>query len=126
MSRNPLELTEEARTAWEKSKGDYKSKYQDDPQPFLTCTYRSNALQAELYAQGRTRPGKIVTNAKPGQSNHNKYPSPAFDIAFKDSNGVCWELSYFFKFAQIGKKHGLSWGGDWKRFKDYPHFEVSG
>lgn len=31
-------------------------------------TYRSNAEQNELYAQGRTKAGKIVTNAKGGQS----------------------------------------------------------
>ena len=31
---------------------------------------RSSARQAELYAQGRSKPGKIVTNAKPGQSWH--------------------------------------------------------
>ena len=37
----------------------------------VTCTWRSPAEQAQLYAQGRTAPGKIVTNAKPGQSMHN-------------------------------------------------------
>ena len=30
---------------------------------FLVCTYRSRAEQAQLYAQGRTRAGQIVTNA---------------------------------------------------------------
>lgn len=37
----------------------------------ITCTYRSNDEQAKLYAQGRTTPGAIVTNAKPGKSKHN-------------------------------------------------------
>jgi peptidoglycan L-alanyl-D-glutamate endopeptidase CwlK len=37
----------------------------------LTCTHRSNEEQAKLYAQGRTAPGRIVTNAKPGSSAHN-------------------------------------------------------
>ena len=32
--------------------------------------------QAKVYAQGRTAPGKIVTHAKPGHSNHN------FGVAF--------------------------------------------
>lgn len=31
---------------------------------------RSYARQAELYAQGRSKPGPIVTRAKPGQSPH--------------------------------------------------------
>lgn len=35
------------------------------------CTYRSLEEQALEYAKGRTTPGKIVTNAKPGQSAHN-------------------------------------------------------
>ena len=37
----------------------------------VTCTYRSPEEQARLYAQGRTAPGRIVTNAKPGKSKHN-------------------------------------------------------
>ena len=37
----------------------------------ITCTYRSPAEQNELYAQGRTAPGKIVTRAQGGQSAHN-------------------------------------------------------
>jgi peptidoglycan L-alanyl-D-glutamate endopeptidase CwlK len=32
---------------------------------------RSYAQQAALFAQGRTKPGKIVTNARPGSSWHN-------------------------------------------------------
>lgn len=35
------------------------------------CTVRSNEEQDALYAQGRTVPGKIVTNAHAGQSAHN-------------------------------------------------------
>lgn len=36
-----------------------------------TETLRSMDRQATLYAQGRTKPGKIVTWAKPGQSMHH-------------------------------------------------------
>ena len=39
----------------------------------ITCIYRSHAEQARLYAQGRTTTGKVVTNAKPGQSRHNDH-----------------------------------------------------
>ena len=38
----------------------------------IYCTYRSELEQNELYAQGRTKPGKIVTNCRGGQSQHNK------------------------------------------------------
>ena len=37
----------------------------------ITSTYRDNESQNALYAQGRTSPGKKVTNAKAGQSWHN-------------------------------------------------------
>src|SRR3990167_8432100 len=54
---------------------------------FLTCTYRSGEEQNRLYAQGRTTPGRIVTNAKAGQSAHNhatpqgKPAALAYDVA---------------------------------------------
>ena len=41
-------------------------------------TYRSFDEQNHLYAQGRTKPGKIVTYAKGGQSYHN------FGLAFEN------------------------------------------
>ena len=37
----------------------------------VTSTYRDNESQAALYAQGRTAPGNIVTNAGAGDSYHN-------------------------------------------------------
>ncbi|WP_409558161.1 M15 family metallopeptidase [Chishuiella sp.] len=29
------------------------------------------------------------------------------------------------KFLQLLKKYGLAWGGDWEKFKDYPHFDMT-
>jgi peptidoglycan L-alanyl-D-glutamate endopeptidase CwlK len=88
---------------------------------------RSWNEQARLYAQGRTSPGKIITNARPGYSNHN------FGIAvdmgvFKDGKYVDEskpaeaELVHK-KAADIAKKYNIAWGGNWTSFKDYPHFE---
>jgi peptidoglycan L-alanyl-D-glutamate endopeptidase CwlK len=83
--------------------------------------------QAKIYAQGRTAPGKIVTNAKPGYSNHN------FGIAvdmgvFKDGKYLDGSKpseaeAFHRKAATIAEKYGIEWGGSWKSFKDYPHFE---
>jgi hypothetical protein len=42
---------------------------------------RTYEEQNELFAQGRTKPGRIVTNARGGYSNHN------FGIAFESSPG---------------------------------------
>lgn len=123
-SRDINDLTASAKTAWLISLSDYAARYPAAPQPFITCTHRSKEEQAELYAQGRTKAGKVVTNAKPGQSNHNKMPSPAFDIAFKKDGKLYWDVKLFKDFASIALLHGLSWGGHWQRFKDYPHFEV--
>jgi peptidoglycan L-alanyl-D-glutamate endopeptidase CwlK len=64
-------------------------------------TLRTIAEQNELYAQGRTKAGKIVTNAKGGQSYHNY--GLAFDIVLlvdKDKNGsfesASWETNVDF------------------------------
>jgi len=75
----------------------------------ITCTHRSNEEQDRLYTQGRQSPGHIVTNAKGGQSKHNKMPSEAFDIAILlngkldwDVNHPCWILA-----RKIGEELGL-------------------
>ncbi len=91
---------------------------------------RTNDEQSALYAKGRTEPGPIVTNAKAGQSSHN------FGLAIDvfpvfDDGKVHFEPKYDNKniellkqVAPIAKKHGFEWGGDWKSFKDFPHFEM--
>jgi len=87
--------------------------------------YRSVEEQNKLYAQ---RPK--VTNAKGGQSIHNY--GLAFDIAIlldKDNNGtfesIDWNISspYFKLVVEYFKSKGYEHGGDWKNFKDYPHFQ---
>lgn len=99
-------------------------------------TTRTFAEQDELYAQGRTKPGKKVTNAKGGQSYHNF--SLAVDIVLlwdKDGNGTfetaVWDtktdfdgdkISDWMEVVAIFKRYGWEWGGDWK-FVDMPHFQ---
>jgi peptidoglycan L-alanyl-D-glutamate endopeptidase CwlK len=79
-----------------------------------------------LYAIGRTEKGKIVTNAKGGESPHNFLPSMAFDIAFITfTKQLSWDKKYFKKFADIIKTKftQVECGIDW-RFVDPPHFEL--
>lgn len=91
--------------------------------PLITCGYRSNEEQTKLYAQGRTRAGKIVTFAKPGESLHNH--RRALDFAFLDANGdIDWSDKLFRRLGIVAKINGLKWGGDWKKFKDRPHIEL--
>jgi peptidoglycan L-alanyl-D-glutamate endopeptidase CwlK len=126
-SRNLTDLDYRLQRAYTLAAHDYRVKYPEDPQPFLTCTYRTNEEQLELYAKGRTVPGARVTNIRKN-GKHNCLPAMAFDIAFKNENGALdWSPVLFEKFALIIKQNfnGLiKWGGDWRSFKDRPHFEV--
>lgn len=97
----------------------------------VTCTFRSEVEQNDLYNQGRTTPGHIVTNAKAGQSKHNfmiegRPASKAIDVV-PMLNGKCiWDNSdpRWKKAGAIGKSLGLDWAGDWESFKEYPHFQI--
>ena len=92
---------------------------------------RTFAEQDALYAQGRTKPGKKVTNAKGGQSIHN-YGLAVDIVLILDGKTASWdEKSDFDRDQQSDwievvtefKRAGFSWGGDWRTFKDTPHFE---
>jgi peptidoglycan L-alanyl-D-glutamate endopeptidase CwlK len=125
-SRSKDDLNESLSQAYDMACAEYARKYPNDPQPFITCTYRSNEEQNRLYSQGRTTPGKIVTNAKAGQSKHNSLPSKAFDIAFITlDKKLSWSDKYFIQFAEIikGISSVIDCGCYWK-FKDSPHFEL--
>lgn len=88
----------------------------------VTSTYRSNDEQNALYAQGRTTPGPIVTNAKAGQSFHNW--RVAFDVV-QTVNGVPnWNCDWS-RIGSIGESCGLEWGGRWTSFSDKPHFQYT-
>lgn len=95
------------------------------------CTYRSDAEQAAEYAKGRTAPGKVVTNAKPGQSKHNHTEngtpaSLAYDCVPVVNGKAQWNNSKLIsRVGELGEKAGLVWAGRWKTFKEYVHFEVS-
>ena len=99
----------------------------------LAYVYRSNELQNKLFNQ---RPK--VTNAKGGQSIHNY--GLAFDIVLlydNDNNGTFEEASWSMikdfdkdsiadwkEITNYFKSEGWEWGGDWKSFKDAPHFQI--
>lgn len=98
---------------------------------------RTITEQNELYAMGRTRGGKIVTNARGGSSFHNY--GLAFDFAImydKDGNGtyevLSWDVKYDFDkdgkadwqtVVRKFKSEGWEWGGDFKSIQDDPHLQ---
>lgn len=79
--------------------------------------------QKKLYAQGRTEPGSIVTNAQPGYSYHNY--GLAFDAVEIKNGQAVWNNPNWTKIGQIARQHGLEWGGNWTSFKDMPHFQLT-
>ena len=103
----------------------------------VTCGHRTKEKQNALYAQGRTMPGKKVTNVQWPNSMHNSSPSRAIDVI---PYPVDWDdIKRFYYFAGFVKSVAISlgvdlrWGGDWdgdtevddQRFNDLPHFELN-
>lgn len=86
----------------------------------ITETYRSQERQDELYAQGRTKPGKIVT-----WTHNSRHKSRlAWDIC-QDIKGKEYSDNNFFKACgAIAKELNITWGGTWNT-PDMPHFEVT-
>ena len=88
----------------------------------VTNTVRDKEYQEYLYAQGRTRPGSIVTNGRT-PTFHADTASLAFDFC-KNVKGHEYDDEEFFrKAAMIAREMGFSWGGDWKSFPDMPHIQ---
>lgn len=91
---------------------------------------RSWDEQAKLYAQGRTMPGKIVTNAAAGTSWHNfgmavdvVPDDPAIDGFQAD-----WNIEHpsWKRLVAVGESLGLFSGSQFRTFKDWPHFQLTG
>lgn len=86
----------------------------------ITQTKRDNEYQAYLYAQGRTRPGKMVTNSKT-TTFHGAGLAIDFCQNIKGYEYV--DQGFFTNVATLAKNIGFSWGGDWKDFVDRPHLQ---
>lgn len=88
---------------------------------------RTYAEQDELYAQGRTKPGKVVTNARAGYSNHNFGTAADLGLfrgrSYVDAAEPGLAERVYREIAAEAKGLGIEWGGDWKSIKDTPHFE---
>jgi peptidoglycan L-alanyl-D-glutamate endopeptidase CwlK len=83
---------------------------------------RTWAEQDELYAQGRTRPGPKITNARGGYSNHNF--AIAFDVGVFEGTKYLSESPKYKAVGALGMDLGLEWGGNWKTIVDEPHFQL--
>lgn len=86
---------------------------------------RTFAEQDALFAQGRTKPGPVVTNARGGQSNHN-YGLAADLCPFVNGKPDFTANATFVAIGAEAVKRGLEWGGNWKKFIDKPHVQLPG
>lgn len=91
--------------------------------PEIVEGHRTQERQEELYEQGRTKPGQIVTKTKKSKHTEGK----AVDIASLDENGNITyspeDTSFWDKMGAIARSLGITWGGDWVSIKDRPHFQ---
>lgn len=92
--------------------------------------YRTVDEQNELYAQGRTKPGSIVTNARGTSYSSQHQWGIALDFFLdmdidgdgkKSDDAFNNRKSTFNKVGKLAKSIGLGWGGDWKSPVDLPH-----
>jgi len=92
----------------------------------IYSTYRDAESQNELYAQGRTKPGRIVTNAKAGFSYHNW--RCAFDFVPIVNGKARWDDSAAYaKCGAIAEDLGFEWAGRWSgKLKETAHLQFTG
>ena len=91
----------------------------------ITSTYRDKESQDALYAQGRTKAGTKVTNARGGQSFHQY--RIAFDFCPIVSGKADWtNVISFQKCGKIAESLGLEWAGRWVTFKELAHCQFTG
>lgn len=93
----------------------------------ITEGIRSLQRQKELYAQGRTIPGRVVTNSRPGYSFHHY--GLAFDSCFSGPDPYLEKsplgAHMWAEFGKFSEAHGLTWGGNFKTVKDRPHCQMT-
>lgn len=92
--------------------------------------HRGEARQNEMHAAGRSQ-------LRWPRSRHNTMPSMAVDVAPYVGGAVSWDWEHYHPLADHikatwarlkaeGKVHGeLEWGGDWRRFRDGPHWQLN-
>lgn len=97
-----------------------KEAIRESPYDFMiTCGVRTLSEQKRLVAQGKSKTLK---------SYH--LTGNAVDIALIVNNEVNWDFALYKEVAKhikkIAKEQGIkiTWGGDWKNFKDGPHFQI--
>ena len=114
-----------------------KEAIKNSPHDFtITDGQRTTEEQKALYAKGRTAPGKIVTQ-KNGTTNKSNHQAKGDGLGYAvdlysfydgkvqvDDDKKLKVIAEHIKAVAKDLKINIEWGGDWKTFKDYPHFEL--
>lgn len=96
-----------------------------DPGFVVTCGLRTEEEQKRLLASGASR--TLRSRHLPGATNGLSH---AVDIAATLGGKVRWDWPLYSKLAAVMKAAAkaenvpIEWGGDWKKFKDGPHFQL--
>ena len=103
----------------------------------VTDGLRTTTQQQALYAQGRTKPGAIVTNADgvKSKSNHQEksdgfghaidlYPYYNGMVQLND-NASLKKIAVTISEAAMQLGVAIKWGGEFTSIADYPHFELA-
>ncbi len=92
---------------------------------FITCSVRTLEQQKKLLAAGATK--TMRSRHLPGATNHLSH---AVDLAIKIDGELKWDwplyadLATHIKAAAATEKVKIEWGGDWKTFRDGPHYQL--
>lgn len=112
----------------------FKEAIKQAPYDFgIASGYRSTEEQQKLYSYGRYSPykhKKIVTYADGINKTSYHQTGNAVDIYAYIDGKASWDSKYYEPLARhiqnVASELGvdLEWGGDWKSFKDLPHFQI--
>lgn len=93
----------------------------------VTAGLRTTAQQQALYAQGRTVPGRVVTQADGVTVRSKHQEGRAVDCAFLVDGRPSWNDALpWGTYGSCAQAVGLTWGGTWRSFPDRPHVEWNG
>lgn len=79
----------------------------------------------------KERQAQLLKEKKTTTSNSRHLTGHAVDLAAWVNDTISWDWKYYHQIADAMKKAAselnvsIEWGGDWKKFKDGPHFELT-
>lgn len=84
----------------------------------VSTAFRDAVAQEDAFKRG-------VSKVRWPNSKHNAIPARAIDLFQLDQNGKAkWDGVWFARLWATAKHPDLVWGGNWKTFKDAPHFQL--